>query len=58
MRSITSKSKKLYILFDTVPAKELTGGPWYTDQEFDHEFLAELSKFICQYVRMQVCVCV
>ncbi len=28
VRSVASKSKKLYMLFDMVPAKELTGGPW------------------------------
>ena len=27
------------MLFDVEPAKEITGGPWYTDQEFDHEFV-------------------
>lgn len=28
VRSVTSKSKKLYMIYDMVPAKELTGGPW------------------------------
>lgn len=53
VRSVTSKSKKLYMLFDVVPAKELTGGPWYTDQEFDAEFVEELKKFIVQLVKSQ-----
>eukprot|EP01040_Poterioochromonas_malhamensis_P021641 gene21641-26154_t len=38
VRSVVSKSKKLYMVFDMVPAKEITGGPWYSDQEFDHDF--------------------
>mmetsp|Transcript_12258 Transcript_12258/g.18570 ORF Transcript_12258/g.18570 Transcript_12258/m.18570 type:complete len:293 (+) Transcript_12258:48-926(+) len=50
VRSVTSKSKKLYMLYDTVPAKDITGGPWYTDQEFDHEFVDELARFIVQFV--------
>ena len=32
VRAVTSKSKKLYMLYDVVPAKDITGGPWYTDQ--------------------------
>ena len=50
IRSVVSKSKKLYVLFDVVPAKSVTGGPWYSDQEFDHEFVSELSNFIVQMV--------
>ena len=53
MRSVVSKSKKLYVLFDVVPAKSVTGGPWYSDQEFDHEFVGELSNFVVQVVRAQ-----
>ncbi len=47
---MVSKSKKLYVLFDVVPAKSVTGGPWYSDQEFDHEFVAALSDFIVNTV--------
>lgn len=50
IRSVVSKSKKLYVLFDVVPAKSVTGGPWYSDQEFDHEFVSELSNFIVHVV--------
>lgn len=39
VRSVSSKSKKLYMVFELMPAKEITGGPWYTDQEFDSEFV-------------------
>jgi hypothetical protein len=41
------------MLYDVVPAKEITGGPWYTEQEFDHEFVEELCNFIVQFVRAQ-----
>jgi len=50
VRSIASKSKKLYMLFDQMPTKEITGGPWYTDQEFDQKFTEELGKFIVKAV--------
>ncbi len=54
VRSVGSKTKKLYLLYDITPAKELTGGPWYTDQEFDHEFVEALCKFILQLIQFQV----
>ena len=51
VRSVASKSKKLYMLFDMTPSKEITGGPWYTEQEFDHQFVEELCHFIVEYIR-------
>ena len=50
---MVSKSKKLYMLYELTPTKEITGGPWYTDQEFDHEFVDELGNYIVQFVRQQ-----
>jgi DNA-directed RNA polymerase III subunit RPC6 len=44
-------SKKVYMLYNLTPAKELTGGPWYTELEFDHEFINEMRKFLLQCVR-------
>ena len=41
------------MLFDLTPAKEITGGPWYTDQEFDQDFVEELCNFIVQFVKSQ-----
>jgi DNA-directed RNA polymerase III subunit RPC6 len=44
-------SKKVYMLYSLTPAKELTGGPWYTELEFDHEYINEMRKFLLQCVR-------
>lgn len=44
-------SKKVYMLYNLTPAKELTGGPWYTELEFDHEFINEMRKFLLTCVR-------
>jgi DNA-directed RNA polymerase III subunit RPC6 len=46
VKSVTAKAKKLYMLYDLQPAKEITGGPWYTELEFDHEFVSELRTFV------------
>lgn len=51
IKAVTAKTKKLYMLFDLTPHKEITGGPWYSEYEFDHEFIAELRNFILMCVR-------
>ena len=33
--SLLSYFIRYYILFDLVPSRKLTGGPWYTDAELD-----------------------
>eukprot|EP01084_Bolivina_argentea_P295373 508495_1 len=50
VKSVTSRSKKLYILADIEPNKDITGGPWYTDQEFDHAFIEVLSSVVVEIV--------
>lgn len=42
VKSVAAKSKKLYMLYNLTPSKELTGGIWYSDLEFDHEYVHEL----------------
>lgn len=51
VKSVNAKSKKLYMLYSLTPAKEITGGPWYTELEFDHEFISELRTFLMHCVR-------
>ncbi|KAL9184701.1 hypothetical protein ACHAXT_012671 [Thalassiosira profunda] len=51
IKAVTAKTKKLYMLYDLTPSKEITGGPWYSDYEFDHEFIAELRNFILMCIR-------
>jgi len=50
VKSVTAKAKKLYMLYNLQPAKELTGGVWYSDLEFDHEFISELRTFVMHCV--------
>lgn len=44
-------AKKVYMLYNLTPAKELTGGAWYTELEFDHEFIHEMRKFLMTCVK-------
>jgi len=45
-KTVSSKTMNLYILYELQPTKEHTGGPWYTDQEFDDEAVEMFSKTI------------
>lgn len=38
-------------LYELQPSTELTGGVWYSDLEFDHEFISELRHFLLQCLR-------
>lgn len=40
LKSVAAKAKKLYILYDLTPAKEVTGGPWYTGM---YKFFCDIS---------------
>ncbi|CAI5742769.1 unnamed protein product [Hyaloperonospora brassicae] len=51
VKSISSRNKKLYMLFDLVPSTEITGGPWYNEQEFDHVFIDTLSTFVYEVIK-------
>ncbi|KAE9039302.1 hypothetical protein PR003_g5113 [Phytophthora rubi] len=51
VKSISSKNKKLYMLYDLVPSTEITGGPWYNEQEFDHVFIDTLSTFVFEVIK-------
>mmetsp|Transcript_17933 Transcript_17933/g.34150 ORF Transcript_17933/g.34150 Transcript_17933/m.34150 type:complete len:336 (+) Transcript_17933:92-1099(+) len=51
VKSVNAKAKKLYMLYELQPSTELTGGVWYSDLEFDHEFISELRGFLMQCLR-------
>jgi DNA-directed RNA polymerase III subunit RPC6 len=51
VKSVTAKNKKLYMMYSLTPSTELTGGVWYSDLEFDHEFISELRTFLMHCVR-------
>ncbi|TFK27072.1 RNA polymerase III subunit Rpc34 [Coprinopsis marcescibilis] len=49
--SVQHPTRKIYMLSSIEPSIALTGGPWYTDNELDTEFIQHLTdacyKFIC-----------
>ncbi|KAH7444706.1 hypothetical protein KP509_02G089100 [Ceratopteris richardii] len=53
VKSIANKNKKVYMLAELKPSKELTGGAWYTDQQFDSEFINVMKQQCVQFVMKQ-----
>eukprot|EP00879_Flechtneria_rotunda_P020829 GHRR01021929.1.p1 GENE.GHRR01021929.1~~GHRR01021929.1.p1 ORF type:complete len:264 (+),score=56.92 GHRR01021929.1:85-876(+) len=42
VKNVNNPSKKLYMLYELEPSREITGGAWYTDQHLDREFIEVL----------------
>eukprot|EP00127_Corallochytrium_limacisporum_P006301 Clim_evm12s225 gene=Clim_evmTU12s225 len=46
-----SSKKKMYMLYELTPDRSLTGGTWYSDQEFESEFVAILQDTVAEYLK-------
>ena len=53
VNSFQGKNKKLYMLFGLTPSRELTGGPWYTNGEFDYDFVHG-ERGISEFIRAEI----
>uniref|UniRef100_V5EPR6 RNA polymerase III subunit C6 n=1 Tax=Kalmanozyma brasiliensis (strain GHG001) TaxID=1365824 RepID=V5EPR6_KALBG len=51
VKSVKYPTRKIYMLFGLTPSIELSGGPWYTDNELDTGFINELSMAILNFIR-------
>jgi len=51
VKSIHQKTQKIWMLYDLMPSANITGGPWYTDNEFDHEFVSEICKIAESHIK-------
>ncbi|KAJ3841554.1 RNA polymerase Rpc34 subunit-domain-containing protein [Lentinula raphanica] len=49
--SVQHPTRKIYMLEGLVPSVALTGGPWFTDGEFDTEFIETLMKACFKFIR-------
>eukprot|EP00271_Cylindrocystis_brebissonii_P005068 TRINITY_DN17008_c0_g2_i1.p1 TRINITY_DN17008_c0_g2~~TRINITY_DN17008_c0_g2_i1.p1 ORF type:complete len:210 (-),score=47.15 TRINITY_DN17008_c0_g2_i1:119-748(-) len=53
VKSVAGKNRKVYMLAELEPSREITGGAWYSDQEFDSEFIGVLREQILEYIRKE-----
>ncbi|EIW79795.1 hypothetical protein CONPUDRAFT_144945 [Coniophora puteana RWD-64-598 SS2] len=51
IKAVRFPTRKIYMLAHLEPSVELTGGPWYTDNELDTEFIKLLSAACLHYIR-------
>lgn len=51
VKSVTASKRKLYMLYDLEPDKSVTGGAWYSDTEFESEFVQVLHEQCYKFIR-------
>ncbi|KAG8892973.1 34-kDa subunit of RNA polymerase III (C) [Tulasnella sp. 403] len=51
VKSVTHRTRKIYMLHDIEPSIELTGGPWYTDFELDPIFIGFVKSACLKFVQ-------
>ncbi|KAH9937795.1 RNA polymerase Rpc34 subunit-domain-containing protein [Epithele typhae] len=51
VKSVKYPTRKIYMLFHLEPSVEMTGGPWYTDNELDSEFIKLLCSACLRFIR-------
>lgn len=54
VKSVKHPTRKIYMLAELTPSIELSGGPWYTDNELDTEFIGYLLKGIRRCLQERV----
>ena len=54
IKSVKHPTRKLYMLMELTPSVEVTGGPWFTDQELDVEFVEHLTNTCYKYITLKV----
>ena len=42
IKPVNSKNRKIWLLFDTTPSEEFTGGIWYDNNELNNDLISAL----------------
>jgi DNA-directed RNA polymerase III subunit RPC6 len=50
VKSVAFRNKRVYMLYDLEPNVSVTGGPWYSDQEFDWIFIEVVTRLCHDYL--------
>lgn len=50
VKSVKNSTRKVYMLASLEPSQEITGGPWFSENELDTEFIEELCKVCLRYI--------
>lgn len=53
VKSVAASRKKVYMLFNLEPDVSVTGGAWYSDQDFESEFVEVLNQQCYKYLEQK-----
>ena len=53
VKHVAQQNRKVYMLFELEPSREITGGAWYTEQEYDAEFINVLREQCVKFIYSQ-----
>ena len=51
---LKASKKKVYMLWDLQPDRSVTGGPWYSDQDLESEFVEVLNQQCFTFLQQKV----
>lgn len=54
VKSVTASKRKLYMLYGLEPDKSVTGGAWYSESEFESEYVQVLHDQCYQFVKRRL----
>ncbi|KAI2650310.1 DNA-directed RNA polymerase III subunit RPC6 [Labeo rohita] len=46
VKSVAASKKKVYMLYNLQPDRSVTGGAWYSDQDFESEFVEDIETIL------------
>ncbi|CAK9232903.1 unnamed protein product [Sphagnum jensenii] len=53
VKTVSNKNRKVYMLFELDPSREVTGGAWYTEQDYDAEFVDVVKQQCLHFILKQ-----
>jgi len=56
VKSVAAAKKKVYMLFDLEPDRSVTGGSWYSDQDFESEFVQVLHQQCLKFLKQKISI--
>lgn len=56
VKSVAQSKKKVYMLYDLEPAQSVTGGAWYSDQDFESEFVEVLNQQCYKFLEQRAAI--
>lgn len=55
VNSVQVPKKKMFMLAELTPDESVTGGAWYSDQDFESEFVEILNDHCYKFLEQKVC---